>query len=316
MADGQSNAARTAWRSPGAIPILMLFVLGLSLALVLVFNRVATDNGVPFIPYVFWQAFGGCVVALLLALATSGMPPMSWAHWRVYFVAGSLNLTIPYVIFAFVASKVPSSILGLGLSLIPVTIYALALVFRLDSFRMIRFFGILLGLAGLLFVLVPETSLPSRDMVGWVALSLVAPLCYALNAISVALLRPPEGDSVQFAAGLMFAATVSMLAVMAVTGEWWAFEGAFGDGHWATVASMANNALSFYLIFELIKRAGPVFFSMVNYVVTLMGMGLGIWIFSDAHSIWIWAALVLIGASLVLVNFISIRNRPQTPDQS
>jgi drug/metabolite transporter (DMT)-like permease len=309
MADSKTDAARAAWRSPGAIPILMLFILGLSLALVLVINRVATDNGVPFIPYVFWQSLGGCVILLILALTTSGLPPMSWRHWRVYIVASTLNLTVPYLIFAFVASKVPSGILSLGLSLVPVAIYALALVFRLDSFRLIRFFGILLGLAGVLFVLLPATSLPSREMVGWVVLGFAAPLCYALNAISVALLRPPDGDSVQFAGGLMFVASVSMLAVMAVTGEWWAFEGEFGDGQWATIAAMANNALSFYLIFELIKRAGPVFFSMVNYVATLTGMGLGIWLFSDAHSVWIWAALVLIGASLVLVNFISMRSR-------
>ena len=309
MADSKADAARADWRSPGAVPILMLFVLGLSLALVLVFNRVATDNGVPFIPYVFWQSFGGCAILLILARALSGFPPLSWAHWRIYFVAGSLNLTIPYLIFAFVASKVPTGILGLGLSLVPVTIYALALVFRLDSFRLIRFFGILLGLAGLLLVLLPKTSLPSPDMLGWVALGLVAPFCYALNAICVALLRPPEGDSVQLAGGLMFAASVSMLAVMAVTGEWWAFEGGFGDGHWATIAAMANNALSFYLILELIRRAGPVFFSVVNYVVTLTAMGFGIWLFHEAHSAWIWAALVLIGASLVLVNFISMRSR-------
>lgn len=61
------------------------------------------------------------------------------------------------------------------------------------------------------------------------------------------------------------------------------------------------------LIFELIKRAGPVFFSMVNYVATLTAIGLGIWIFTDAHSYWIWAALALIGASLILVNFVSMR---------
>ena len=71
----------------------------------------------------------------------------------------------------------------------------------------------------------------------------------------------------------------------------------------------AGGALSFYLIFELIKRAGPVFFSVVNYVVTLSAMGFGIWLFHEAHSAWIWAALVLIGASLVLVNFISMRSR-------
>jgi len=307
VTERNTDAARAAWRGPGASSLLMLFVLGLSFALVLVFNRVAVVNGVPFIPYVFWQSLGGCVILLLLALALSGMPPLSWAHLRIYIVTGSLNLTIPYLIFAFVAAKVPTGILGLGLSLVPVTIYVLALIFRLDRFRIVRFFGILLGLAGILFVLLPAASLPSPDMVGWVALGFVAPLCYALNAVCVAMLRPPEGDSVQLAGGLMFVGTVSMLAVMAVTGEWWAFEGAFGDGHWATLAAMANNALSFYLIFELIKRAGPVFFSMVNYVATLTAIGLGIWIFADAHSYWIWAALALIGASLILVNFVSMR---------
>ncbi|MBT3925782.1 MAG: DMT family transporter [Rhodospirillaceae bacterium] len=309
MTNSKTEAARAAWRSPGAIPILMLFVLGLSFAVVLVLNRIAVEGGVPFIPYVFWQSLGGFAILLLLALTMSGRPPLSWAHIRVYMVTGSLNLTIPYLIFAFVAAKVPTGILGLSLSLVPVTIYMLALIFRLDSFRIVRFFGILLGLAGILFVLLPEASLPSPDMVGWVALGFVAPLCYALNAVCVAMLRPPEGDSVQLASGLMFTGSVSMLVVMAVTGEWWAFEGSFGDGHWATLVAMANNALSFYLIFELIKRAGPVFFSMVNYVATLTAMGLGIWIFSDAHSIWIWAALVLIGASLVLVNFVSMRGR-------
>mgnify|MGYP006118974613 CR=1 FL=1 len=309
MSGSKTDAAQAAWRSPGAIPILMLFVLGLSFAVVLVLNRVATEGGVPFIPYVFWQSLGGCVILLILALTLSGVPPLSWEHIRVYMVTGSLNLTIPYLIFAFVAAKVPTGILGLGLSLVPVTIYMLALIFRLDSFRAIRFLGILLGFAGILFVLLPETSLPTPDMVGWVALGFVAPLCYALNAVCVAMLRPPEGDSVQLASGLMFTGSVSMLVLMAVTGEWWAFEGSFGDGHWATLVAMANNALSFYLIFELIKRAGPVFFSMVNYVATLTGLGLGIWVFSDAHSIWIWAALVLIGASLVLVNFVSMRSQ-------
>ncbi len=302
-----NDAVRAAWSNPGASSIWMLFVLGLSFALVLVFNRIAAENGLPFVPYVFWQSLGGGVILFALAAVFGGMPPRSWAHVRVYILTGTLNLTVPYLIFAFVAAKVPSGILSLGLSLVPVTIYALALMFRLDKFQLVRFFGILLGLAGVLFVLLPETSLPAREMVGWVALGFAAPLCYALNAVLVALLRPPEGDSVQFACGLVFMGSLSMLGVMAVTGEWWAFAGPFGAGHWATLAAMVNNAVAFYLIFELIKRAGPVFFSMVNYVATLVGMGLGIWIFADAPSLWIWAALALIGASLFLVNFFSMR---------
>jgi len=38
-------------------------------------------------------------------------------------------------------------------------------------------------------------------------------------------------------------------------------------------------------------------------------MGFGIWIFSDTYSYWIWAALGLIGVSLVLVNFLSLHSR-------
>jgi drug/metabolite transporter (DMT)-like permease len=307
QAKAASGAAQAVWRSPDARSIVMLFVLGLSFALILVFNRIAADNGLPFVPYVFWQSLGGCVILFVLAALFGGLPPRSWPHVRVYLVTGTLNLTIPFLIFAFVAAKVPSGILSLGLSLVPVTIYALALLFHLDRFHLVRFFGIFLGLGGVLFVLLPETSLPARGMAGWVALGFVAPLCYALTAVLVALLRPPQGGSVQFAGGLMFVGSVSMLVVMAVTGEWWAFSGPFGAGHWATVAAMVNNAVAFYLIFELIKRAGPVFFSMVNYVATLVGIGLGIWLFADAPTLWIWAALVLIGAGLFLVNFFSLR---------
>ena len=304
-ADG---GARAAWGNPGASSLVMLFVLGLSFALVLVFNRVAAENGLPFVPYVFWQSLGGAVILLVAAALFGGLPQRSWVHVRVYIVTGALNLTIPYLIFAFVAAKVPSGILSLGLSLIPVTIYVLALMFRLDRFQLVRFFGVMLGLAGVLFVLLPDTSLPARGMVGWVVVGFAAPLCYAFNTVFVALLRPPEGGSVQFAGGLMFVGSISMLVVMTVTGEWWAFAGDFGAGHWATLAAMVNNAIAFYLIFELIKRAGPVFFSMVNYLATLVGLGLGIWWFSDANSIWIWAALALIGASLFVVNFFTVRS--------
>lgn len=309
----QQDTGASARRSgPDVGALVMLFILGLSFAFILVLNRVAGEAGLPFIPYVFWQSLGAGVILFVLAALFGGLPSWGWSHVKVYIVTGLLNFTIPYLIFAFVAVKVPSGVLSLGLSLVPVTIYALALIFRLDRFRVVRFGGILLGLIGVLFVLLPSTSLPSPDMAGWVALGFAAPLCYALNAVLVAVLRPPEGGSVQFSAGLTFVGTVTMLVVMVVTGQWWAFGGEWSDGHWATLIAMANNALAFYLIFALIKRAGPVFFSMVNYIATLVGIGVGIWFFGDANSLWIWAALVLIGAGLVLVNLAPTQGEPAT----
>lgn len=310
MAEAKPAAGASAgWRSPGAVPIVMLFVLGLSFGIIFSLNRWATTNGVPFVPFVFWQALGGAVILLVLSALLRKLPRLGWPHIRVYMATGALNLAIPYAIFAFVAPKVPAGILSIGLSLVPVFIYALALGVRLDRFRITRFGGIVLGLIGVLLVLVPQASLPSPDMVPWVALGLAAPLCYAVNAIVVALMRPPETSSVPLACGLMAAASLFVLIAMAATSDWWAFDAPWGDGHWATIGAMANNAVAFYLIFELIRRAGPVFFSTVNYVATLAGMGFGIWFFGDAHSWWIWLAVALMFAGLFFVNFTG-RSRP------
>jgi drug/metabolite transporter (DMT)-like permease len=186
--------------------------------------------------------------------------------------------------------------------LIPLMIYALALALGMDQFRAVRLIGILAGLAGVLFVVLPQASLPSREMVGWVLLGLIAPLCYALGAILMAKMPVAEPKSLLLAAGLLAAAGVVMLIVMLLTGSWWFFEGAFATGHWATLGAMANQAAIFVLMFEIIRRAGPVFFSTSNYIATFLGVAWGMLFFGDTYTLWIWAAMGLMFIGLFCVN--------------
>ncbi len=290
---------------PGARPspllIGMLFVLGVCFALAVSLNRFAADGGVPFVPYVFWQSFGGGAALMLLAAALRRLPPIDFRHARIFLSAGALNLAFPYMLLAYLAPKVPASLLSLGLALVPIMVYVLALSLRQDRFHWLRCSGILLGFAGILIVLVPQASLPAPGMAGWVALGLVPSLSYAVNAVLVARWRPQETTSLPLAGGLMLASGGYVLIVMAAMGEWWAFGGDFGVGHGATIGAMANNCVSFYLVFEIIRRAGPVIFSTVNYIATLSGMGFGMWFFGDAPSAYIWGAIVLMFAGLFLV---------------
>ena len=126
--------------------------------------------------------------------------------------------------------------------------------------------------------------------------------CYAFSSVAAALFRPPEVKSVSMAAALFLAAAIFLLPVMAGTGSWWFFEGEMDRGDWALIGVTAVNAVYWILFFEIIRLAGPVFFSTFNYIVTLAGVGWGILIFHDSHSLWIWAALVLMFAGLFLVN--------------
>ena len=287
---------------PSPLLVGMLFVLGVSFALSVSLNRFAADGGVPFLPYVFWQSIGGGAALMLLAAALRRLPPLDFRHMRIYLSTGAMNLAFPYMLLAYLAPKVPASLLSLGLALVPIMVYALALSLRQDRFHWLRCSGILLGFAGILVVLLPQASLPAPGMAGWVALGLLPSLSYAVNAVLVARWRPQETTSLPLAGGLMLASAGYVLIVMAAIGEeWWAFGGAFGIGHGATTGAMANNCVSFYLVFEVIRRAGPVIFSTVNYIATLSGMGFGMWFFGDAPSAYIWGAVVLMFAGLFLV---------------
>jgi drug/metabolite transporter (DMT)-like permease len=301
------QSAPTAPAPTAPLTFFFLFLCGLSFGIVFAINVSATGDGIPILAYVFWQSFGAALIVLALCAAFRSWPRPSWAHLKVYALTGALNLAIPYTTLAYVAQRVPSGVLSLGLTLVPILVYALALLVRIDRLSLRRVLGILAGFAGVLLVLVPRASLPEPDMVGWVLLGLVAPFCYALNTTIIALMRPPATGSLPLGFGLLASSALYSLVAMLASGQLWAFPAPFSPADWATIAAMANNAVSYVLVFEIIRRAGPVVFSTTNYIATLAGLGFGMWFFGDRPSGWIWAALALMFLGLFLVNLPGVR---------
>ena len=284
------------------LPFVLLFVLGLCFGASYTLNRLATTNGVPVIPYVFWQSAGAALILIVIAAGLRQLPAVTGAHLRIYLVMALLNVVIPYMVLSYVAPKLPVGLLPIGLALVPGVIYLLALALRLERFGWLRFGGIGLGLIGVLVILLPKASLPEPGMAGWMILSLVATLSFSLRAVLVPLMRPPATSSLSLACGLIIVATIIMFVIMAASGQWWAFAGNFGIGHWAVVGIMINNALLLVLIFEIIRMAGPVFFGGVNYIAMLVGVVLGIIVFDEQNSLWVWLAIALVLAGVYLVN--------------
>ena len=153
----------------------------------------------------------------------------------------------------------------------------------------------------MLVVVLPDTSLPAPGMAGWVLLSLLVPLSYAAGTIAAARLAPPGGRPLAMASGLLLASAAMTFPVMAGTGSWWFFAGPMSDGDWSLIGAVLVNALFFSFLFEIVRRAGPVFFSTQNYIATLAGIGWGILLLNERHSVWIWLGLALLLAGLFLV---------------
>ena len=180
--------------------------------------------------------------------------------------------------------------------------YVFAVLFRIDRVHLLRIAGILFGLAGILLVLLPGQSLPEPGMAPWLLMAFGAPLCFAIGTVCVAILRPPESLPIPLTCGVFACASIIMLPVMAVTENWWIFDATMTDGDWALIGNIVINAIFFVVMFEIIRMAGPVFFSTYGYFGTLIGLGWAALYFGEVPSPWIWAAIAILFLGLFLVN--------------
>jgi drug/metabolite transporter (DMT)-like permease len=285
------------------IALAMVFAIGITWGLAFPLNRIATLGGIPFLPYVFWQLLGACVIQLVIAIPLRALPRFDWPHLRAYLILGFFGAGVPYSILAVAAPKVPAGTLALVSTLEPMAAYVLVLVFVLERFHPLRVGGLLLGLAGVLVILLPETSLPSPDMAPWILLGFTASISWALMAIFMAIYRPPESRALTLSCGLLGAACLFLLPAMAIADSWWFFDAAFEEHDWALIAMMPINAIIFALVLESIRIGGVVIYSTWAYVTTLAGIGFGMLIFGERHSVWIWLSLVLLFLGMSLVSW-------------
>jgi drug/metabolite transporter (DMT)-like permease len=304
MMDRDGVSARAAGQdSPRRLyPFFLLFAAGILYGLTFSLTRMATTEGVPFLAFLFWQTFGAAALTLFFCLARREPPIFGRLHLRAYLVIALSGLLTPFGVFAFVAPKLPAGVVSMTISLAPTMTLLFALGLKMERFNLWRLAGVLLGIAGVLLVIVPKTSLPSPDMAAWVVLALAGPVGLAFGNIAVVKLRPPGTASHRFTAGILCVGSLLLLPVALGVHGVWLFDGPFGTGHVALLATIPVIAVLWFLAMELAALTGSVFLSLFDYVATLAGVGWGILFFAEHHSLWLWTALALLLAGVYLVN--------------
>ncbi len=295
------GAARPVGGRSLLISFVLLFAVGIGFGLMLTLNRVAMLDGIPYLAYVFWQMLGGGSVLLVISLVRSTPPRFDFAHLRCYVLCGLVGMGGSFVLLAIVAPNIPVGVLALGIGISPMVTYLFASMMKLDRFRWLKSGGMVLGLGGVLLIVVPQHSLPSSSMIGWVLIGLCPSVLLAAQTVWIERYRPQNSDLLALSAGFMLITAIFLFFVMVMRGDWWFFSGPMSNGDWSLVGVTVILPLDIMAVFILIRRAGSVFFSTVSYVDILTGMGWGMLIFGEQHSAWIWSALVCLMAGLFMV---------------
>jgi len=291
-------------RSGGLLlSLLLIFVAGINFSFLFSVNKIAAEAGVPFFAYVFWYALGAGVVLFAIAAVRRQLPRLDRDHLKAYGVAALLGFAFPFTLLAFVAPKLPSGVAVLLVILTPAVTYLFALLARLERFHLMSVGGLMLGVAGVLFIVVPNGSLPGADMAGWFLLALLAPISFAGLNVYVELSRPPKTASLSLAVGILLTSALLLLPLMLATGQLYVFPGPVRDGDLALLGAVVINIIMWPLFYEIVKRTGAFLMSMINVVGVVGGIVWSMVFFAEQHSgfIWLAGALMLMGLGLILM---------------
>jgi len=279
---------------------LVLFVIGVAWGVTGPLSKLSISTGHHPIGVTFWNTLLGTVVLTTILLLSGRRLPLDRRHLVFFLICGLLGTALPNSLSYTAYRHLPIGIISIVIALVPMMTLLLALPLGIERPDSRRLAGLGLGTAALLLIVLPDASLPDAGKAAWVALPVITSLAYAGENIYIASARPPGCDALTIMCGLFWGALFLLVPVLLATDAWFDIT-RLGPPEQAIIATTALHLLAYFGFIWLIGQAGPVFAAQVAYVVTGSGVILGMILYGERHSPWIWAALALMFAGLALV---------------
>lgn len=290
-----SGAMRRNWLFP-----LLLIWLGIGWGSTQPLGKIATTGGAGPFGLIFWQSVI-CVILLgAITLARGRGLVFTKAALTFYGVVAVIGTLIPNATFYISVTHLPSGIMSIIISTIPLMAFPMALALGMERFQALRLAGLGLGLAGVALIAFPEASLPDPAMAAFLPLAMVGPLFYAMEATFVARFGTAGMDPVQAMFGVSVVAMLLSLPVMLALGQGYV-PWPVGRAEAALIGASVLHGLLYSTYVWLAARAGSVFASQSTYLVTASGVFWAMLLLGERFSPMIWAALVVMLAGVALV---------------
>ncbi len=280
---------------------LALVVIGMCWGAAGPLSKLAMSTGHHPVGVAFWNVSLGACLTTAALLLTRGRLPLSGRHLVFYLCCGLLGRALPSSLSYAAFNHLPVGVVVMIIATTPMLTFLIALAIRIETIDVRRLVGLGLGIAAVMLIVLPETSLPSPEQAAWVALPMIVSFCYASESVFIATAGPPDCDALTMMCGITWGAFIALAPAVTAWNAWPQVE-TLGPPEIAIAAGAVLHLGAYIGFVWLIGRAGPVFASQVGYIVTGTGVVLGIIVYGEQHTAWIWLALALIVAGLALVN--------------
>ena len=263
--------------------------------------KIASENGAHPIGLSFWNAALGAAGLLAINVLRRRPVPLQPRYLKFYAITSILGTSVPGTAYFYAAAHLPAGVLSISIAAVPMLTFIAAAALRIDRWSLLRAAGVVLGIVSVCLIVLPDTALPDAGSAPWMLAALFAAACYTAENIYLTLRRPAEIDPFTLLIGMFAFAALMLIPVVYFADAYVPLHFPPGRVEYAIFLMTAINAASYGAFIYLVGKAGPVFASLMGYLVTLSGVAWGMLIFAEVHSGWIWAALAVMIAGLALV---------------
>ena len=113
--------------------------------------------------------------------------------------------------------------------------------------------------------------------------------------------RPPGSSSIHLSCGRQLGAVLYLTPMALFDGTTIPLLEPWGVVQWAATGTGVAAGIAYTVLLHVIRTSGPVFASQTAYIITIAGVGWGMVLFGERHSVYIWITLALTLAAITLV---------------
>ena len=248
---------------------------------------------------------GALALLALQAILRRPWPDFTPRLMKYLLFIGLLNTALPFALLSWGQQYVPSAFAGISMAALPLFVLPLAHVFSDEALSTRRLIGVLTGFAGALVLIGPGVL---RIGEGWESLGQLACIAAAGSyAIASIMTRrcPPVDPIALSALTLIVGSAVLIPAMLTIEGL------PRLAGPTSTVSilflGLFPTALAALLRVVVIRSAGSVFMTLVNYQVPLWSVLFGTIVLSETLPLRFFAALGMILLGLAISQWGSLK---------
>ncbi len=275
-----------------ALLVMLAFIWGSSFTLI----KVIVED----IPPLSLTATRIAVAAVVLAAAARVLRqkwPRGRHVWAWIVAAGLTGNVLPFSLISWGEERIDSGLAAIYIAIVPIATLLLAHHFTRDErFTLRKLAGVTLGFSGILVLVGPRALLHMDEYVIRQLAVALAALSYAVNTLIVKRLSGVRPVA-------MAAAIMAVSALILVPVALW-HDGLVrppaSSAAWAVTLGVIHTAVATLIMFFVVRRAGASFFSMINFLIPVIGYFLGVTLLGEALSPRAIAALALILAGIYI----------------